>query len=117
MRKAGTRGARTRGAGLRRAALTASVLTLWALGGCGGASGTMGRACLAGGRDAASARLCTCVQGVADQSLARADQARAAAFFGDPQAAQEVRQSNRPGDEAFWDRYRAFADRAEAACR
>jgi hypothetical protein len=102
---------------MRRAALGAGLVALWALGGCGGgASGTVGRACLAGGRDAASARLCSCVQGVADQTLSRADQGRAAGFFASPEAAEGARRSDSAGDDAFWDRYRAFADRAEATC-
>nr|WP_246849297.1 arginine transporter [Rubellimicrobium arenae] len=93
------------------------MAALWVLGGCGGGvSGDIGRACMAGGRNAANAQLCSCIQGVANQSLSGSDQRRAAGFFEDPQSAQEVRQSNRPGDEAFWRRYKAFADRAAAIC-
>lgn len=92
------------------------VAALAALGGCGGAPGAIGQACMAGGRDAASAQLCSCVQGVANRSLTSAEQRRAAQFFREPDRAQETRTSDRPGDEAFWRRYRAFADRAEALC-
>jgi hypothetical protein len=85
---------------------------------CGSArvSGEVGQACMSGGREAANATLCSCVQRAADQSLSAADQRRAASFFSDPQAAQDTRQSDRSGDEAFWDRYMAFVDRARARC-
>ncbi|TNC63559.1 arginine transporter [Rubellimicrobium roseum] len=87
------------------------------LGGCGGrVSGDIGRACMAGGRNAASPQLCSCVQGVANQSLSASDQRRAALFFEDPDRAQETRASDRAGDEAFWLRYKAFSQRAEAIC-
>ena len=95
------------------------VLALGLLTGCGGGravSGDLAKACIAGGRDAANRSLCSCVQQVANQSLNASDQRRAAAFFGDPDTAQQVRQSDRAGDEAFWTRYRAFADRAQSGC-
>lgn len=100
---------------MRKLGLVAAILALAACG--GGASGSIGRACMAGGRQAASPALCSCVQRVAGQSLSSADQRRAAGFFTNPQAAQDARASNRPGDDAFWSRYDAFADRAEALCR
>jgi hypothetical protein len=87
------------------------------LGGCGGGvSGEIGRACVTSGRDAANPQLCSCIQGVANQSLSAADQRRAARFFGDPDRAQDVRLSDTARDDAFWERWRAFADRAEAIC-
>jgi hypothetical protein len=61
--------------------------------------------------------LCGCVQYVADRTLSRGEQRRAVRFFRDPHEAQVVRQSDRPRDEAFWPRYRAFADTAERVCR
>lgn len=82
----------------------------------GGVSGDVAKACIAGGRNAASRSLCSCVQQVANQSLSGADQRRAAGFFDNPDSAQQVRQSDRANDEAFWIRYRAFADRAESMC-
>lgn len=101
----------------RRLALGAGLLALWVLGGCGGGvSGEVGRACMAGGRDAANPQLCSCVQGVATQVLSRSEQGRAARLFQDPNLAQEIRQSNHPRDESFWRRYTAFAERAEALC-
>ncbi len=101
----------------RQFGLIMALGALWALGGCGGGvSGEIGRACMTGGRDAASPRLCSCIQGVANQSLSVADQRRAARFFADPDRAQATRVSDSSGDEAFWQRYRAFASRAEAIC-
>jgi len=67
-------------------------------------------------RRAATPALCSCVQQVANQSLSGRDQARAAVFFEEPQLAQDTRQSDRAGDEAFWLRYRAFSDRARETC-
>ncbi len=93
-------------------ALTAAGLLV----SCGGVSGEIGQACMAAGREAASPALCSCVQQVANQSLSASDQARAASFFDDPEKAQTIRQSDATRDDAFWTRYRAFADRAEAMC-
>ena len=88
-----------------------------ALGSCGGrVSGPIGEACMSGGRSAASSALCSCVQRVADQELSRADQRRASSFFEDPQRAQDTRTRDDAGSEAFWRRYRTFADRAAASC-
>ena len=81
------------------------------------ASGPVASACAQSGRRAANRQLCGCIQAVADDSLSAGDQRRAAAFFRDPHQAQEVRQSDGRRDEAFWDRYTAFADRAERICR
>jgi len=49
--------------------------------------------------------------------LSGADQRRAARFFADPHRAQEVRQSSRADDAAFWLRYIAFGEQAEALCK
>ena len=81
------------------------------------ASGPMARACLSGGRKAANSQLCGCVQAVANGGLSPRDQAMAAGFFADPHEAQVIRQSDNPGHEAFWKRYKAFAARAEQTCR
>lgn len=102
---------------VRRIGLCAALGALWILGGCGGGvSGGIGRACMAGGRDAANPQICSCIQGVANQTLSSADQRRVAGFFTDPDEAQEARVSDTPRDEAFWERYRAFTSQAEAAC-
>ncbi len=86
-------------------------------GGSRGATGDMSQACEAAGRRAASAALCSCIQQVANQSLSNSDQSRAAAFFDDPQLAQDTRQSDRSGDERFWKRYKAFTDLAAQICQ
>lgn len=86
-------------------------------GGSRGATGDISEACLQADRRAASPALCSCVQQVANQSLSNRDQARAAAFFAEPQLAQDTRQSDRPSDEHFWLRYRAFSDLASEICR
>jgi hypothetical protein len=67
-------------------------------------------------RDAANPALCSCVQRVANGSLSTADQRRAAEFFANPDKAEQVRRSDATRDDEFWERYRAFASRAEAVC-
>lgn len=74
------------------------------------------RACLQSDRGG-SQTVCRCIQGAADQTLSNRDQRRAAKFFRDPEEAQRVRRSDRSRDEAFWDRYRMFGERAEQTCR
>ena len=100
-----------------RFGLCVALGALWVLGGCGGGvSGEIGRACMMGGRDAASPQLCSCIQGVANQSLSGADQRRVARFFSDPEEAETIRASDSLRNESFWDRYRAFTAQAEAIC-
>jgi hypothetical protein len=106
----------------------AALASLLALSACGGggsggpavtrayATGPMQTACLRADRTAASPQLCGCVQAAADAVLSSRDQSRAVRFFRDPGEAQEVRQSDRRGDEAFWQRYRTFVDVAERTC-
>jgi hypothetical protein len=79
-------------------------------------AGSIDNACMSAGRAGANRALCGCIQQVADQSLSRSDQRRAAKFFKDPHMSQEVRQSDRASDEAFWLRYKQFGDLAEAYC-
>jgi hypothetical protein len=93
------------------AALTAIVLPMAAA-----EARTIERACNASDRAGATAQLCRCVQRVADNHLTRSDQRQAARFFRDPERAQQVRMSRDDRDRAFWQRYRAFAEAAEAAC-
>lgn len=78
-------------------------------------AGPIDNACSRSDRGASS-RLCSCIQQVADQTLSRSDQRRAAKFFSDPHEAQEVRASNSSSDNAFWSRYTRFASTAEAYC-
>lgn len=79
-------------------------------------AGPIDSACVRSERGAGNGRLCGCIQQVADQTLSRGDQRRAAAFFRDPQEAQNVRMSKRDADNAFWARYKNFAAAAEAYC-
>ena len=79
-------------------------------------AGPIERACLNSDRKAASRALCGCIQQVADMTLRGGDQRRAASFFRDPDQAQKIKMSKRDNDDAFWDRYKAFGDQAEAYC-
>ena len=78
--------------------------------------GPIESACLRSDRQAANRSLCGCIQTVADHKLSYGDQRRAAQFFANPQQAQDVRQSDRSSDEAFWLRYKSFGDSAESYC-
>ena len=79
-------------------------------------AGSIERACLSSDRPKSRA-LCGCIQQAADVTLNGRDQRMAARFFADPHRAQEVRQSDRRRDEAFWQRYEQFGATAEAYCR
>ncbi|SMO31938.1 hypothetical protein [Paracoccus laeviglucosivorans] len=79
-------------------------------------AGPIDSACIRSERSASSRQLCGCIQQVADMTLSRGDQRRAAAFFKDADSAQEVRMSKSNADNAFWARYKNFADSAEAYC-
>lgn len=74
-------------------------------------------ACMNSGRPAASAKLCGCIQKVANGHLNRKDQRLAATFFRNPHKAQEIRQSDNRTHESFWSRYKVFGNTAEASCR
>lgn len=95
-----------------------TLLAVVALTACGPrVTGEVGKACISADRSAASNQLCSCVQQAANQTLNGSDQIRAATFFGDPQLAQDTRQSDNRSLEAFWDRYKVFADTARRQCR
>ena len=79
-------------------------------------AGPIELACLRSDRAAANRSLCGCIQNVADRVLTGREQRLAAKFFKDPHLSQEVRQSDRASDEAFWLRYKAFGATAEANC-
>jgi hypothetical protein len=79
-------------------------------------AGSIERACNRSDRDAANRSVCACIQQVADMSLSSADQRRAAGFFNNPDKAQDVRLSDTSRDDAFWARYMAFGEQAEAFC-
>jgi len=108
-------------AGARRgtARLTGgSLVIVMGLAACGGGSaGGIAAACVSGPRQTADQRaLCSCIQGVADRTLSGADQRRVVPFFADPERAHRVRLSDTARDDAFWARYMAFVDTAEATC-
>ena len=79
-------------------------------------AGVLKRACLKSDRQAASRRMCSCMQQVADQQLRRSDQRLAASFFEDPHKAQEIRQSDSLSNELFWRRYKEFSAVFAASC-
>lgn len=79
-------------------------------------AGPVANACIASPRAKGDAALCDCIQQAADRTLHRSEQRRAARFFKDPDAAQQVRMSKSAGDNEFWARYRAFGEMAEAFC-
>ena len=79
-------------------------------------AGPIDSACVKSDRGAGRGALCGCVQQVANMTLSRSDQRRAAAFFREPHKAQEVRMSKSDADNAFWARYKRFASTAESYC-
>ncbi|WP_134678751.1 hypothetical protein [Paracoccus ravus] len=79
-------------------------------------AGPIDSACAKSDRRASNRNLCGCIQQVANQTLSRSDQRRAARFFTDADEAQTVRMSKTVADNAFWDRYMRFASAAEAYC-
>lgn len=79
-------------------------------------AGPIRNACAQSDRGARNASLCSCIQQVADVTLDGRDQQLAARFFSDPHMSQEVRMSDRPRDERFWRKYRAFGSAAESYC-
>lgn len=81
------------------------------------AASTIERACVKSDRRAASKPLCGCIQDVADMTLSRGDQKRAAEFFKEPHKAQVIRQSSRSSDEKFWLRYKEFGQNARTFCK
>ena len=101
---------------MKKSAFIAAMVLAMAMGSSAASAGAISNACMKTDRKAANRALCGCIQQVADQSLSRSDQRRAAKFFKDPHSAQEIRQSSNRSDEAFWLRYKAFGERAGALC-
>lgn len=100
---------------MRTAFVTLSLIALTA---CSPrVNGDVAKACIAADRSAANPQLCSCVQQAANQTLNGSDQALAVQFFENPQLAQDTRQSDNRRSEAFWERYKAFADTARRLCR
>lgn len=98
--------------GAGRAVLVGGVMLTLAA--CG--AGRLQNACIDSGRAGANPALCGCVQAVADRELDRGERRLAASFYDNPQRAQDIRQSDRPADRRFWDRYTAFAEEVERSC-
>jgi hypothetical protein len=92
------------------AAIAIPVLTSFAH------AGPIENACNHSNRKQASRQLCGCIQQVANQTLRRSDQSRAASFFKNPDKAHKVWMSKSKSDDAFWERYKAFGAQAEAYC-
>ncbi len=80
-------------------------------------AGPIETACNRSDRPSATRSLCRCIDNVAQQTLTRAEQRRAARFFSNPDEAQRVRMSRTRADNEFWARYRAFGETAERFCR
>ncbi|MEM9698891.1 MAG: hypothetical protein AAF943_08900 [Pseudomonadota bacterium] len=80
------------------------------------ASGPIQQACQAAGRKQASRARCGCIQAVADWTLSPRDQRRGAAYFSDPQALQDARQSGAPSNARFWEAWKAYGQEAAAFC-
>lgn len=80
------------------------------------ASGPISSACRSAGRKQASRERCGCVQAVADRSLSAGEQRRGAAFFRDPQKAQDTRQSDNASNERFWLNWKAYSAEAAKLC-
>jgi hypothetical protein len=93
------------------------VATLLALAPIPALAGPIENACNRSDRQAANRSLCRCIDNVAQQTLTRSEQRRAARFFANPDEAQSVRMSRTPADNEFWARYRAFGAAAEQFCR
>lgn len=113
-----------------RQAIFLGLITI--LAGCGGsdrfrgdnisrgapmAYGPISKACMASDRKARSRQLCGCIQAAADQTLTGSQQRRAVKFYRDPHSAQEIRQSDRSGNERFWKAYSDYGKRARQLCR
>lgn len=97
---------------LRRAGLALA----FALMGSAAMAGPIEAACNKSDRDSANRMVCNCIQQVANKTLAGSDQRRAAAFFENPEKAQDVRLSDSNRDDAFWERYTQFGAYAEQYC-
>ena len=95
----------------------AAILAVCGLAAFPASAGSIERACLKSDRGSGQRHLCGCIQSAANVTLTARDQKLAAGFFANPEKAQEVRTSNRRGDEAFWERYRQFGETAQVYCR
>lgn len=99
-----------------KSTLIAVTLTLAVLAPAAAMAGPIESACNRSERQQSSRVLCRCIDSVADNTLTRSEQRRAARFFTNPDEAQEVRMSRTRADNEFWARYRAFGEAAERSC-
>lgn len=96
---------------------TAVLMIFLSLSACGPrVTGEIARACVDSDRNAATTQRCSCVQNVAVRELSRSDQSRLVSFFEDPELANDIKINDSRSADAFWDRYRAFTDKARAQC-
>jgi hypothetical protein len=79
--------------------------------------GVIDRACRNSDRQASSPKLCSCIQKVANANLNIRERRKVAKWFKDPSKAEQVRMSDRSGDEALWQKYKAFGKRAQSSCK
>lgn len=80
------------------------------------AQGPVGTACKIHNRQVATAQKCGCIQAAADMTLSQSQQQRAARFFAEPELLQQVKLSDTPPDERFWQTWARFAETAELLC-
>ena len=96
--------------------LSAAVTAFLLVGPQSALAGAVENACLRSDRAQATRAMCRCIDSVAQTTLTRSEQRRAASFFNDPDLAQQVRMSKTARDNEFWGRYRAFGASAEQYC-
>ncbi|MBT9382944.1 hypothetical protein KM176_03630 [Pseudooceanicola sp. CBS1P-1] len=96
-------------------ALAFSALVLCALPQAGQA-GPIDNACMSSGQRQANARVCSCLQAVANQTLGRGDQKLAAKLMMKPEMIDDLRQSPSGDQRAFWSRYTIFGTAAQNSC-
>ncbi len=73
-------------------------------------------ACRGSERRAATGRLCSCIQSVAEVNLTRHEQKIVSKWFYNPDEAMRTSRSNRRKDEELWTKYRIFGNAAEQQC-
>lgn len=79
-------------------------------------AGPIESACNRSDRKASNRSLCNCIQQVANMTLGKTDQRRAATFFKKPEKAHSAWMSKSRGDDAFWERYKVFGQQAQQYC-
>ena len=102
---------------MTRTTLAAGLAVMMALAPGLAQAGAINRACLKSERKNITPELCRCIDSVASRTLSRPDRRLAAKFFRDPDRAQEIRRSDRPQDDAFWERYEMFSKRVASTCQ